>query len=273
MYSAVARALFDTTLETFYGEDFPSDKSWHDFLMFDAQFSFLAGGAPAAFFPSATRALNGICNIFPTSRSYNSREGPASGLMRDRRDTFRKLQSEGVITQLQHHKLQATIIWAQLANTLPAAFWTIYHILKDSTALEAVRDELRGGDRAEAMARLGRGDLSHLPALHCCILEAMRLATGSMTVRQVMGPCCLTAGSTEVSLRLGDRVAIFPPLMHFDHDLFPDPYTFRWRRFLESKGGGSRELNRQVKTLHLVTTVDAGQLSCRTPRALFIGIP
>jgi cytochrome P450 len=248
MYSAVARALFDTTLETFYGRDFPSDDSWRDFAAFDSQFSFLAGGAPAVLFPSAIKALDGLCGIFPTSSSYNSAEGPASELMRDRRTTFNKLEGEGSITRQQHFRLQATIIWAQLANTLPAAFWTLFWILKDSSALEAVRAELESGDSAQVMAKLQRGDVSHLPVLHCCILEAMRLATGSMTVRQVVAPCSLPSGAGEVSLRVGDRVAIFPPLMHFDESLFPDASTFKWRRFLASNGT-TNEVNRQVDRL------------------------
>jgi len=50
----------------------------------------------------------------------------------------------------------------------------------------------------QVMEKLQRGDLSHLPVLNSCILESLRLATGSLTVREVKAPCSLRAGDKEV---------------------------------------------------------------------------
>jgi hypothetical protein len=97
MYSAVARALFDTTLETFHGDGFASDKSWLDFTAYDAQFSYLAGGAPAVLFPGALQALGHMCALFEGSPSYATPDAPASLLMRERRRVFTELQQQACL--------------------------------------------------------------------------------------------------------------------------------------------------------------------------------
>lgn len=34
--------------------------------------------------------------------------------------------------------------------------------------------------------------------------------------------------------RKGDKIGIFPPLVHFDADIYPDPYTFKYDRFINA---------------------------------------
>jgi hypothetical protein len=152
MYSAVARAVFDATLETFLGADFVSDESWLDFTTYDSQFSYLAGGAPGALFPGAIKALDRLCELLALSPSYATADAPvtflpmiglfylytrslltlsipqASPLMRDRRQIFTKLQQQGGISRAEHLKFQVTVVWAMLANTMPASAQKSAHI-------------------------------------------------------------------------------------------------------------------------------------------------
>lgn len=127
---------------------------------------------------------------------------------------------------------QASMVWAVVANTVPAAFWLVYYALRLPAARAAVEVE------CEAVAAAGSSAeaLESTPALDSMLSEALRLTSGSIVMREVVGdvavplPC---AGRT-VSLRVGDRVALFPPLTHLDATTFPDPEAFVWDRFLKA---------------------------------------
>jgi len=64
--------------------------------------------------------------------------------------------------------------------------------------------------------------------------QALRLATGSMTVREVVKSCSLYSVSRgkPLAMRVGSRIALFPPLIHYDESLFPASSQFRWRRYM-----------------------------------------
>ena len=138
MYSAVARAVFDTTLETFLGADIPSDECWSRFTTFDSHFSFLAGGAPGTLFPSAIKALEDLCSVIEASPSYASETSPKSALMRERRRSFGKFEMAGEISRREHSKFQVTIMWAQVQPS-PQVYTLVIWIGNHSTKLLAIR--------------------------------------------------------------------------------------------------------------------------------------
>ena len=59
-----------------------------------------------------------------------------------------------------------------------------------------------------------------------------------MTVREVIKPCSLVSRGKNLGMdvcldmRVGSRIALFPPLIHYDESLFPDSSDFRWRRYM-----------------------------------------
>jgi cytochrome P450 len=74
--------------------------------------------------------------------------------------------------------------------------------------------------------------ISYLRALNFeNVCQALRLATGSMTVREVVKPCSLVSRGTNLDMRVGSRIALFPPLIHYDESLFPAASEFRWLRY------------------------------------------
>jgi cholesterol 7alpha-monooxygenase len=235
MYSTVSQVLFQATLGTFFGKDFATTETLRAFIDFDSQFPLLAGGAPRSMLASGLRSLSDLCDLLAKVKSYEFEDrGPDSGgklkpLVRERRRTLIELENKGILTRKEHLKFQVIFIWAQLANTMPLAFWTLYYILKNPDAEAAVRAELQ-----KCPGKHTRMLISNLPVLHSCILEAMRLTTGGMTVREIVQPFALRAGDREMTMRVGDRLVIFPPVMHFDMRHFPDPARYDWRRYLFS---------------------------------------
>lgn len=119
--------------------------------------------------------------------------------------------------------------------------------MRDPKVLKAVKDEI---DLVQSKSRskgaLSLPQLDDLEILESCVLESLRLTSGSIVMRQVASKkgLNLTLPSTEnsVFLRAGDRAALFPPLVHSDANVFADPHAFKQDRFV---GEAGRTLARQ----------------------------
>jgi cholesterol 7alpha-monooxygenase len=54
-------------------------------------------------------------------------------------------------------------------------------------------------------------------------------------MREVTEDLALTMDSGNTyNFRKGDKVGIFPPIVHFDPEIYPDPYTYRYDRFINA---------------------------------------
>ena len=113
--------------------------------------------------------------------------------------------------------------------------------------LQAVTDEInKVQTKSNSRDALCLPQLDELEVLESCVLESLRLTSGSIVMRQVEGKngLNLKLPSTEnsVFLRAGDRAALFPPLVHSDANVFADPQVFKLDRFV---GEAGRTLARQ----------------------------
>lgn len=132
-------------------------------------------------------------------------------------------------------RIQVSVLWAAHANTIPATFWAVAHLLRHPEALAAVRAELeaseglRAGDRSTAT-------LDQLRHLDSAIRESLRLSSGSLTLRLAAEDCELELPTGRFRLRKDDQVAIAPFLTHRDPEIFPDPEAYQHDRFYVEKG-------------------------------------
>jgi cytochrome P450 len=213
LFAFSARVIFAAGMETLFGEGIVDDGALADFQRQDRWFPLLAAGAPAAAFPGVLRARERLL------RRVDPQRPDASDFIR-----VRDLLLARVTTPRNRQHFQAAIVWASQANTLPAAFWSLAHLLYDPSARAAVT--------AEVEAR-GLGDLKQLPLLYSSVCESLRLCSESLTIRLVHRDCELAlAGGRTIALRAGDRVALCPQVVHRDPEVFPDPEQFRFDRFL-----------------------------------------
>ena len=135
--------------------------------------------------------------------------------------------------------LNSSLLWAATANTVPTAFWTLHYLLRDAEALAAVRAELEavvGPPRAGELPALPAARLDELRLLDSAVREALRLATGTMTVREVVESFTFEAPCGRWGLREGDRVCVFPYLLHRDPEIHPEPERYRVDRFYSEVG-------------------------------------
>ncbi|MCY1056274.1 cytochrome P450 [Nannocystis sp. SCPEA4] len=225
LFDFSARVIFAAGMETLFGEGVAEEGALDDFRRQDKWFPLLAAGVPAAALPGVLRARErGLWRVDPMRPD-------ASAFIRARDLLLAKITDR---RNRQH--FQNAIVWASQANTLPAAFWTLAHLLDNPPARAAVT--------AEVDAR-GIGDLKQLPKLYSSMCESLRLCSESLTIRLVQRDCELAlAGGQSIALRAGDRVALCPQVMHRDPEIFEDPEQFRFDRFL-SEGGGPRQFSRR----------------------------
>ena len=238
MFQYITDWAFEASVKAMYGEAVDVEAIKPEFYAFDKAFPLLVSGAPSFLLSAATRGrqrLNAFLRHFPPNDAE-------SGLMRARRDTFDthkdKYRPQDV------GATQTGLLWASVANTVPAAFWTVAHLLCHPEALAAVKAEIArvvpyrpleqaGGE--EEKSAWTRQLCSELRVTESAINEALRLSTGSLVLREATAATTLTlASGATVSLRPGDGVSVYPALTHMDGRVFAEPTVYKVDRFVDA---------------------------------------
>ena len=236
LFATLAEPLWVATMTALTGAGaFATAACYSDFKAFDAKFAFLAGGAPLGAYPAAAAALRRLAGRFGTDANYQGRDESVSDLLRSRKALFEACEAGAgrAWDPASHGKIQTTMVWAAAANTIPAALWATYWLARDATArARVVADVLAGLRRTEGDVPAALDDDTAFPVVDAAISEALRLATASLTVRRVTVDDYVLPGTTR-KLRKRDRVALYPPLVHFDAaKVGPDPRAFVLDRYL-----------------------------------------
>lgn len=222
LYTFLRRHVFAINMETLFGDGAPAQDSEAAFKTLDDAFPLLIAGVPARLLPGVVAARERLVAAIDVERP------DASAFVTGRDAVFLPRADR----HYRNH-VQLAGLWAGVTNTLPATFWTLYHLLRDPVARAAVLAELRAVDGDLALP----ATLKQLPLCNSSVMEALRLSSSSLLIRQVMRPFTLTLGNGQsYALREGDRVCLAPELNHTDPELFPEPGRFRFDRFVGSDG-------------------------------------
>ena len=229
LYSTVSEVLFHATVEAVFGAGAARAPVLEAFRAFDGRFPLLAGGVPLSLFGGARRGLEAQRALF-----RGDYWAEASAFIRDRHALFQQ-----TLGREDEARVQAVMIWAAVANTVPAAFWTLYFVLRapglKDRVLAEVADALEGrGSRGED---IGQEVVGSLRLLDGCVDEALRLASGSMVVRVVEKDLVLEGeAGAAYKLRKGSRLAFYPAQMHLDAAVYDRPNAFDADRFSGGRG-------------------------------------
>nr|XP_056713121.1 5-beta-cholestane-3-alpha,7-alpha-diol 12-alpha-hydroxylase-like [Euleptes europaea] len=138
------------------------------------------------------------------------------------------------------------LLWAVQTNTGPASFWVLVHLLKYPEAMDAVRKEVdellkENGPQVklgDPLIDLARKMLTKSSVLDSVIEETLRLKVKSILMRSVVKDMALRVDNgREYTLRKGDRIALSPYVaVQTDPEVYPEPLTFQYDRFLTSDG-------------------------------------
>jgi cholesterol 7alpha-monooxygenase len=227
------------------------------FRTFDEAFPLLAAGVPGKYLPKVPVAMSHLFSRFA------HKDGP--GVSRHGASEIVRLRQEFLAAHFDPHSqgsFQLGFVWATMANTLPTAFWSLYFVTRDREAYAKCREEadcVMGPwlDKREAAIKAGRGSpapdasavaniLSNMPRLESVVSEALRMCIASITLREAMEDFELTLGEQVVRVRRGDHVVLAPTLTHFDPEIYPDPESFQWDRFLVPQKDDSADADNGV---------------------------
>ena len=224
LYEFVNQVVFAAGTDALFGTGTADAAGLAAFKRFDAAFPLLAAGVPTRLLPGVHRA----------QRWLAKRVGPlrpdASAIVAER-DAFVR----GRLSPRDRDGIQLGLLWAALANTTPAAFWTLAHTLADPAARDDLRAEI-DPLLATSNGACGREQLRQMTRLDSAVSEALRLASSSLTMRLVRRTTVVQLDSGGPwTLRQGDRVCMAPFVTHRDPTLYPEPDRYRHDRFIRAQ--------------------------------------
>lgn len=233
--------VFEITFTTLYGKILADNRKQiiselrDDFLKYDSMFLNLISDIPIQFLRNEESMQKKIIKCL-TSEKLAQMQG-WSEIVQKRQDMLEKYYRREDFEIGAHH---LGFLWASTANTIPAMFWAMYYILQQPETMEALRDEIdsflqsTGQKKGPGLSlHFTREQLDSLVCLESTILEVLRLCSYSSIFREVEEDMDFSLETTSYCLRKGDFVAVFPPIIHSDPEVFEAPEEFRFNRFLE----------------------------------------
>ncbi|KAH0617685.1 hypothetical protein JD844_016175 [Phrynosoma platyrhinos] len=218
LYEFCCRVMFESGFLTLFGTEFNSCyrnvlsstrenqracilNALENFKAFDQIFPALVAGLPIHLFKSAHSAREKLAEAL-LHENLKKRENVSELIslrifLNDTLSTF---------DDKEKAKTHLAVLWASQANTIPATFWTLFHLLRVDISSNSI------------------------------IKEAIRLSSASMTVRVAKEDFILQLSSSSYNIRKDDIVALYPQLLHFDPEIYSDPLTFRYDRYLKEDG-------------------------------------
>ncbi|XP_036593772.1 7-alpha-hydroxycholest-4-en-3-one 12-alpha-hydroxylase-like [Trichosurus vulpecula] len=196
-------------------------------------------------------------------------------------------QADEGVPEITQRQFNLILLWVSHGNTGVVSFWALLFLLKNPQALKAVREEAERVLRKMGQEMRPGGVpitveysmLQQTPVLDSVMEETLRLVVTAFLTRTIMEDMILKMDDgREYALRQGDEVSIFPYLfLHRDPEIYPDPTTFKYDRFLNSDG--SRKVafykqGRKVKS-HMLpwgagTTICPGRFFALNEMKMFV---
>ncbi|XP_053107014.1 cytochrome P450 7A1 isoform X2 [Hemicordylus capensis] len=256
LYEFCCRVMFESGFLTLFGAEFNTGhkkilsfdqevqrtlilNALENFKEFDQIFPALVAGLPIHLFKGAHSAREKLAEAL-LHENLKKRENISEliSLRMFLNDTLSTFDDK------EKAKTHLAVLWASQANTIPATFWSLFHLIRNPEAMKAATEEVQrvlaktnekiGLERKPIY--LNRKQLDDMPVLDSIIKEAIRLSSASMTVRVAKEDFILQLRSGSYNIRKDDIIALYPQLLHFDPEIYSDPLTFKYDRFLDKNG-------------------------------------
>ncbi|XP_036194194.1 cytochrome P450 7A1 [Myotis myotis] len=244
MYAFCYRVMFEAGYLTLFGRDLMGQdaqkalilKKLDNFKEFDKIFPALVAGLPI--------------HVFKTA--HHAREKLAEGLRHEnlgKRDHMSELvrflnDMLSTLDDMEKAKTQLAVLWASQANTIPATFWSLFQMMRSPEAMKAATEEVNktlesAGQKISLEDQpicLNQMQLNDMPVLDSIIKESLRLSSASLNIRTAKEDFTLHLQDGSYNIRKDDIIALYPQLMHLDPEIYPDPLTFKYDRYLDENG-------------------------------------
>ncbi|CAF0911296.1 unnamed protein product [Didymodactylos carnosus] len=199
VYEASTRALFGDIKPLEFEKQFKIfDKKIHYF------FAFLPNFIYTLFFSEALKA-----------RQFNT-------------------SSSGIVFKHDIGSSSVGMFWASLGNTVPATFWSLYYILCDQKALDDIQQEIQLylPDNELWTSEM----LAKCSKLDSAISETIRMAASAIILKYCRNQTHIQLhDQRQLTIEKGDAISLYPMVCHYDHRLYPEPFKFKYDRFLANQ--------------------------------------
>ncbi|CAK4624938.1 hypothetical protein LEN26_013467 [Aphanomyces euteiches] len=214
VYPWLARVIFATMLETFYGPGLCTPSFQVDLDTLDKAFPVLFMGIPAKWCKVAT----------PRDRLLQAMTDAAT------RENVSPLVQE--LWQLYGDKAappsQLAFVWSMIYNTIRTTFWLLYYLQTTPGAWTAVEKQVLTNVHGDAPMH---AELQGCDLLDAAMKETLRLATTSGFTRVVVADTSVELNNgTTLHLHTGEQVVLHAGVGHHDPTRFEDPHAFRLDR-------------------------------------------
>ncbi|XP_021111738.1 25-hydroxycholesterol 7-alpha-hydroxylase isoform X2 [Heterocephalus glaber] len=230
--------VFEITFTTIYGKVPAGERKKFiselrdNILKFDNKFPYLMSDIPIELLQDVKSIREKLIKCMTPEKL--AKIPGTSEIVQKRQDILEKYYGLKDLDIGAHH---FALLWASIANTIPVMFWAMYYVLRHPEAVDALHDEIdhllqsTGQKKGSGISiHLTREQLDSLVCLESIIFEALRLSSYSSTIRFVEEDFILSSDTGDCCLRKGDLVAIFPPAIHGDPEVFESPE--KERRFM-----------------------------------------
>ncbi|CAI9574466.1 unnamed protein product [Staurois parvus] len=237
-----------------------------NFKEFDRIFPALVAGLPIHVFKTAHSARESLAkDLLP--EKVRQRDNISSLIYN------RMFMNEATtMNDWEKARTHLAVLWASLANTLPATFWTVYNILRCPKAMKVATQEIKhvlekSNQKVslnDSFIILNRQQLEDMPILDSIIKESMRLSSASMNIRVAKQNFVLQLDDMgSYNIRKDDIVAFYPQTVHLDPEIYEDPTTFKYDRYLDENGKERTNFFLKGKKLkHYYMPFGSGKTKC-----------
>jgi cholesterol 7alpha-monooxygenase/oxysterol 7-alpha-hydroxylase len=246
MYDFVGQIVWNATLVTLYGMPDLATKDCFEFLCkFDERFHKFG---QSRFFQwrhkeqyhAREQYLSKVRESMKRRDAIDSRPAHPKPLLGIELDNWMKDCEMDIDSR---SKGIAANIHASVLNSIPTAFWLLFHILENRTAYDAIVEEVRETRQVNAtVAVFSADELKRMVKLDSMLTETLRLESTNSKFRLRLVErdlpdlnLPLVDGSMmQFSVKKNTIVMTCPTLMHLDEEVFENAREYKWDRFVPS---------------------------------------
>eukprot|EP00586_Coscinodiscus_wailesii_P011799 CAMPEP_0172513248 /NCGR_PEP_ID=MMETSP1066-20121228/251066_1 /TAXON_ID=671091 /ORGANISM="Coscinodiscus wailesii, Strain CCMP2513" /LENGTH=539 /DNA_ID=CAMNT_0013293439 /DNA_START=90 /DNA_END=1709 /DNA_ORIENTATION=- len=210
------------------------------------------------FFNGKCKELAEIGNLFERKIGcYKMKSKDGGNLLQDLFNYYESLFDDGTMDTEERWRIMLVPLMASLFNTGPTVFWTVYYILADEVVYSAVKKEImsivhdnscndndndNNSSATKTNVSFTLADLNKMQVLDAIISETLRLKSTMRTVRMRTAVADFNMklkvhGETKaIPVKKGTLVHVPMALLHNDAQVFKNPDTFIYDRFLPVNG-------------------------------------
>ena len=228
--------VFKATVTSITGEYMTQDEHLQDFCTFDSKVGLLFFDPPKFLVSASLQARERLVQALASVGFAASEQTP---FIKERTALAQKASPHASDSDL--HRGNLSFLWVSVANSMPAIFWTLHHLLRDRNAYDKCRaqiEQVLAKRPASSPAYYTLDELDSMTMVLSAFYETLRLRQVIFSARVVTQDFVYNPqDERQFLVEKGTRIMACPTMAHYDADIFPDPHSFQVDRFAPHADG------------------------------------